>query len=72
MGSTPVPLTFRFEKMDFGSIPPKVMNVTTHKNPEGQEAKSITVDFDFEYLGDCDLQVSLMGIRSGVRWVTKI
>jgi hypothetical protein len=42
--------------MDFGSTPPKLMNVTTHKNPEGQEAKSITVDFDFEYLGDCDLQ----------------
>jgi hypothetical protein len=42
--------------------------VTTHKTPDGQEAKSITVDFDFSYLGDCDLQVSLMGIHSGVRF----
>jgi hypothetical protein len=40
--------------------------------PDGQEAKSITIDFDFQYLGDCDLQVSMMGIHSGVRWTHEL
>lgn len=58
---------FHFEKTDFGSVPPQITNMITHKNPEGQEAQSVIVDFDFVYLGDCDLQVSIMGIRSGVK-----
>ena len=63
---------FSFTKIDFGTVPPKLSNFKTHKvDPEdvdGGTTKSIVIDFDVEYLGDCDLQVSLMGIRSGVRY----
>ena len=63
---------FSFTKIDFGTVPPKLSNFKTHKvDPEdvdGGTTKSIVIDFDVEYLGDCDLQVSLMGISSGVRY----
>ena len=56
--------------MEFGDIPPKVENVETHGTPEGQETtKSVTIDFDFIYVGNCDLQVSILGIDTGVRWL---
>ena len=43
-------------------------NVETHGTPEGQETtKFITIDFDFIYVGNCDLQVSILGIDTGVR-----
>ena len=63
---------FKFTKTDFGSIPPKISNITTRKvDPDTTGnvncTKSIVIDFDVEYLGDCDIQVSLMGISSGVR-----
>jgi hypothetical protein len=64
-----LPVKFRFVKTDFGTVPPQITNLRTHKTPEGQEAKSVIVDFDFVYLGDCNLEVSIMGIHSGVRWV---
>lgn len=64
-----LPVKFRFVKTDFGTVPPQITNLRTHKTPEGQEAKSVIVDFDFEYLGDCNLEVSILGIHSGVRWV---
>ena len=59
---------FKFTKLDFGDVPPTIDNLETHGTPEGQDAaKSVTVDFDFKYLGNCDLQVSILGIQSGVR-----
>jgi len=64
-------LDFQFTKTDFGTIPPKISNMKTHKvDPEdmdGGTTRSIVIDFDVEYLGDCDIHVSLMGIGSGVR-----
>ena len=64
-------LEFTFTKTDFGTIPPKISNMKTHKvDPDDTDcgnAKSIVIDFDFEYLGDCDIHVSLMGVGSGVR-----
>ena len=65
-------LDFQFTKTDFGTIPPKISNMKTHKvDPEdmdGGTTRSIVIDFDVEYLGDCDIHVSLMGIGSGVRY----
>lgn len=62
-------VNFKFTKMDFGDIPPQISNLETHGTPEGQElARSITIDFDINYLGNCDLQVDLCGITSGVRY----
>ena len=59
---------FKFTKLDLGDIPPKIENLETHGTPEGQEmAKSVTIDFDLIYLGNCDLQVSVLGIQNGVR-----
>merc|ERR1711971_22259 len=59
---------FKFTKLEFGDVPPKVENVETHGTPEGQETtKSVTIDFDFIYVGNCDLQVSILGIDTGVR-----
>ena len=63
---------FQFTKTDFGTIPPKFSNMRTLKvDPDdldgGGTARSIVIDFDVEYMGDCDLHVSLMGIGSGVR-----
>ena len=64
-------MDFRFIKTDFGSVPPKISNMRTHKaetdNMDGDTAKSIVIDFDVEYQGDCNIQVELMGISSGVR-----
>ena len=54
---------FRFDRTDFGSVAPKISNVKAHKDEE----KAIIVDFDVSYLGDCDLQVSLLGAKSGIR-----
>jgi len=70
-GSILPSLDFQFTKTDFGTIPPKISNMKTHKvDPEdmdGGTTRSIVIDFDVEYLGDCDIHVSLMGIGSGVR-----
>ena len=64
-------LDFTFTKTDFGTIPPKISNMRTHKidkdDMDGGTARSIVIDFDVNYLGDCDIHVSLMGIGSGVR-----
>lgn len=66
--STHLPnVNFKFEKMDFGDVPPEITNMHTHGSPEGQDVHSVTVDFDVTYLGNCDLQVSIMGIHSGVQ-----
>jgi hypothetical protein len=39
--------------------------VVTRSNRGSQ---TITIDFDVVYLGDCDLQVKVFGMRSGVRY----
>ena len=32
----------------------------------------ITMDFDLVYIGDGDIQVSILGVSSGVRWVQTV
>uniref|UniRef100_A0A0K2U682 Extended synaptotagminlike protein 2a [Tribolium castaneum] n=1 Tax=Lepeophtheirus salmonis TaxID=72036 RepID=A0A0K2U682_LEPSM len=61
-----LPGTFRFDNIDFGSIPPKLQNVKTHKKKDVDES-SVVIDGEFNYDGNCDLRVSLLGISSGVR-----
>lgn len=56
---------FRFDSISFGSEFPKCEAMETHR-AKGK-AKSITIDFLFTYAGDCDIQVSLLGVGSGVR-----
>ena len=62
-------IDFQFVETDFGSIPPKISNIRTLKVPEddAHSHQSIVIDFDVEYEGDCNIQVKLMGIPSGVR-----
>lgn len=61
-------IDFQFTSTDFGTVPPKIRNLRTHKVPEEDgRAKNVVVDFDVEYNGDCNLQVAIMGLPSGVR-----
>ena len=58
---------FHFEQTNFGSATPQVSNVLTHTTQSIRKSGgAVTVDFDVVYLGDCDLQVRLLGMRSGV------
>lgn len=56
---------FRFDSISFGSVFPQCTEMETHR-VKGK-AKTITIDFLFNYLGDCDIQISLLGASSGVR-----
>lgn len=55
---------FKFTKLDFGSEKPKWKNIIVHKSKA--EGRIITIDFDFEYMGDCDMEVEVLGFTSGV------
>jgi len=57
---------FNFTKVEFGEKRPDLTNIKVHKAKDGV-AKKIIMDFDLEYLGDSNIEVSLLGIRSGVR-----
>lgn len=57
---------FKFTKFDFGNIPPRIENIETHKqDQEGNDV--IIIDFDLEYLGNCNLQVQVLGLETGVQ-----
>jgi hypothetical protein len=56
---------FQFEKTDLGSVAPRVTDIVVH--PRNSDRDEIVADFGLQYLGDCDLQVKILGIRSGVR-----
>ena len=61
-------IDFEFTSTDFGSVPPKISNLRTHKVPEEDgRQKCIVIDFDINYEGNCNLQVAIMGLPSGVR-----
>ncbi|XP_040575394.1 extended synaptotagmin-2 [Lepeophtheirus salmonis] len=66
MSQNGLPGTFKFNNIDFGIIPPKLLNVKTHKKQEGNET-TIIIDGELNYDGNCDLRVSLLGISSGVK-----
>ena len=57
---------FNFTKVEFGEKKPDLTNIKVHNAKDGV-AKKIIMDFDLEYLGDSNIEVSLLGIRSGVR-----
>ena len=59
---------FRFTKLDLGSEKPKWTNVSVHKSKE--DGRRIVIDFDFVYNGDCDIEVKILGITSGVSTIT--
>jgi len=59
---------FKFTKLDFGSEKPKWSNVSVHKSKE--DGRKIVIDFDFVYNGDCDIEVRILGITSGVSTIT--
>eukprot|EP00091_Calanus_sinicus_P011285 TRINITY_DN25594_c0_g1_i1.p1 TRINITY_DN25594_c0_g1~~TRINITY_DN25594_c0_g1_i1.p1 ORF type:complete len:178 (+),score=55.61 TRINITY_DN25594_c0_g1_i1:48-536(+) len=59
---------FRFTKLDLGSEKPQWTNVTVHKSKE--DGRRIVIDFDFVYNGDCDIEVKILGITSGVSTIT--
>jgi len=56
---------FTFTRISMGSARPRVENIRAHKPVPGKDR--IVVDFDLIYLGDADIQVSLLGVAAGVR-----
>jgi len=56
---------FRFTRINLGQVKPKITNLRTHSAIS--ELNRVTVDFDMVYLGDGDIQVSILGTSSGVR-----
>merc|ERR1712215_44547 len=59
---------FKFTKLDFGSEKPKWQNVVVHKSKA--EGRIITIDFDLEYMGDCDMEVEVLGLTRGVSTIS--
>eukprot|EP00092_Neocalanus_flemingeri_P066999 GFUD01081709.1.p1 GENE.GFUD01081709.1~~GFUD01081709.1.p1 ORF type:complete len:329 (-),score=108.14 GFUD01081709.1:91-1077(-) len=59
---------FQFTKLDLGSQKPRWSNVRVQKSKD--QGRRIVIDFDFEYLGDCDMEVRILGCTSGVSTVT--
>lgn len=53
------PRKFRFEKTDLGTTPPKISNIYVHPPTPSSRANQIIIDFDVQYEGDCDIQVSI-------------
>ena len=53
---------FKFTKTDMGNVPPKLDNISCHK-----DESMIILDFDLVYDGNCDLQVGLLGMNCGVQ-----
>jgi len=56
---------FKFTRINLGQVKPQITNIRTH--PAIANLNRITVDFDLVYLGDGDIQVSILGVSSGVR-----
>lgn len=56
---------FKFTRIELGNAKPKLSNIRTHTAAAGFDR--ITVDCDLQYLGDSDIQVSILGVSSGVR-----
>ena len=57
----------KFTKLDLGDIAPQIANLEIHdmlKKPYDQ-TNSVIIDFDLNYLGNCDLQISILGLDSG-------
>ena len=53
-------------KMELGEKRPVITNMKVHKE-QYEEALKIVIDFDLEYLGDSNIEVSVMGTYSSVR-----
>jgi len=56
---------FKFTRINLGQVKPKITNLRTHGAVS--DMNRITVDFDLVYIGDGDIQVSILGASSGVR-----
>ena len=50
----------KFTKLDLGDIAPKIANLEIYN-----QTNSVMIDFDLKYLGNCDLQISILGLDSG-------
>jgi len=56
---------FKFTRINLGQVKPKLTNLRTHG--ASSKLNRITVDFDLMYLGDGDIQVSILGASSGIK-----
>jgi len=56
---------FKFTRISMGQVKPVITNIRTHPKVPGIDR--IVIDFDLLYLGDADIQVSILGISAGVR-----
>ena len=65
-------IDLKFTKLDLGDISPKIENVEIHDDDKTTQKKdkSVIIDFDLAYFGNCDLQISILNqdwITGGVR-----
>ena len=59
-------INFQFTKLDFGDISPQIDNLKVHNiSPTEDSTKSVIIDFDLSYLGNSDLQISVLGLQTG-------
>lgn len=56
---------FRFEKIDFGSVVPRIGSVKCYD--ENTDRKEIILDIELIYAGDCDIQVKIKGLGAGIK-----
>lgn len=55
--------SFKFEALDFGTMPPKIDGVKVYNKAVSKD--SIIIDFEVFYDGDCDINFSMSGTQVG-------
>lgn len=50
---------FKFVKIHFGKIPPRIVGVKVYETPRADE---IVMDVDAEYYGDIEMEIGLMKV----------
>ncbi|KAI1289811.1 Extended synaptotagmin-2 [Halotydeus destructor] len=57
--------SFRFDRVDLGSVPFRISSIKTyHENTSREE---IIIDMDFNYAGNCDMNISVKGLKAGIK-----
>ena len=59
-------INFQFTKIDFGDISPQIDNLKIHDILSAENlVDSVVMDFDLIYLGNSNIQISILGLQTG-------
>ena len=59
-------INFQFTKLDFGDISPQIDNLKIHDILSAENlVDSVVMDFDLIYLGNNNIQISILGLQTG-------